>query len=535
MERRQILAWCVVFGGLVLASRLPLAPGQLFSFDDVNFAYAIGDFDPRVSRPQPPGYPIFVLESRILYWLRFRRPESNLLALSLAASTAAVVALAWLGNRMLGGDAGLCAAWLLLFHHSFWYSGLTSAVRPHLAVISVVVAALCWRAWCGEKRAMYWGAAALGLGAGIRPELGPLLLPLWAVAAWRARAAWVERVKAVALMAGSVLVWLLPTMFESGGPRSYVQTCAEYLADQSALTSGLFGADDVRWQVTITWLMVWSLSGLLWALPTGLLSWQRTDGWGLGWGPVVFLGLWFTPLFVFAMLVHVADAGQVLGILPVVCLVGGHFVSRAARRLDGWLGREHALVAMLLPGLALSAVILFRTGWYHEGPPATGWRTVAHQIWKHVNSGLSLTSLTHILGIAWVDDKALGELGWLAQERPGQTVVLWERGRTSSRKAAYYFQSLPVVVLSPKTIRETETLAARFMRGPRTERMVEGPAPLRVPLPAGARLVWLVDPKTDFFVELQQTFALREADPLYYNDLPAESGEQRVGKYVFTW
>ena len=62
MERRQILAWCVVFGGLVLASRLPLAPGQLFSFDDVNFAYAIGDFDPRVSRPQPPGYPIFVLE-----------------------------------------------------------------------------------------------------------------------------------------------------------------------------------------------------------------------------------------------------------------------------------------------------------------------------------------------------------------------------------------------------------------------------------------------------------------------------------------
>ena len=535
MERRQILGWCVVFGGLVLASRLPLAPGQLFSFDDVNFAYAIGDFDPLLSRPQPPGYPIFVLESRILFWLRFRRPESNLLALSLLASTAAVVALAWLGNRMLGGDAGSCAAWLLLFHHSFWYGGLTSAVRPHLAAVSVVVAALCWRAWCGDKRAMYWGAAALGLGAGIRPELGPLLLPLWALAAWRARADWTERLRAVGLLAGTVAVWLVPTMYVSGGPRHYVRFCAQYLADQAVLTSGLFGADDIRWQVTIIWLVVWSLSGLLWALPTGVLAWKQADAWGLGWGPVVFLVLWFTPLFVFAVLVHMADAGQVLGIVPVVCLVEGHFVSRAARKLAGWLGKEHSVVAMLLPGLALSALIFFRTGWYHDGPPVTGWRTVWHQVWKHVNSGLYLTSLSHVLGIAWVDDKALGELGWLVQERPGQTVVLWERGRTSSRKAAYYFQSLPVVVLSPKTIRETGTLTARFMRGPRTERMVEGPAPLRVPLPAGTRLVWLVDPKTDFFAELKQGFALREADPLYYNDLPPESGEQRAGKYVFTW
>ena len=161
-----------------MASRLPLAPGQLFSFDDVNLAYAMGEFDPRLSMPQPPGYPLFVLESRILSWLRFKRPESNLLALALLSSTAAVVGLAWFGNRLLGSDAGLCGAWLLLFHHSLWYSGLTSALRPHLAVVSVVVAAACWRAWQGERRWLYGSAVALGLGAGIRPELGPLLLPL---------------------------------------------------------------------------------------------------------------------------------------------------------------------------------------------------------------------------------------------------------------------------------------------------------------------------------------------------------------------
>jgi len=47
--------WLTVlfFAVLILATRLPLAPGQLFTFDDVNLAYSIGHFDIRMSQPQP--------------------------------------------------------------------------------------------------------------------------------------------------------------------------------------------------------------------------------------------------------------------------------------------------------------------------------------------------------------------------------------------------------------------------------------------------------------------------------------------------
>jgi hypothetical protein len=540
MRRKQVLALCVVFGGLVLASRLPLAPGQLFSHDDVNFAYAIGDFDPRLSQPQPPGYPLFVLESRILYWLRFRRPESNLLALAMLSSIASVVALAWFGSQMFGdrvfgGDAGLCAAWLLVFHHSFWYAGLTSAVRPHLAVVSVVVAATCWQAWSGERRGLYRSAAALGLGAGIRPELGPLLLPLWVTSALRARATWLDRAKALGLLTASVLVWLAPTVQQSGGPRSYLQICRDYLADQAVLTSGLFGAEGARWQTTVTWLFVWTLSGVLACVPAAVLAWRPSGGFGLTWSQAAFLWLWGAPSFVFAALVHIADPGQGLGILPVVCLLGGWWISRAASRVDGWLARTHAVVLLLIPALFLNALVFFRPGWYYRGPAAEGWRKTAHRIWEDVHSGMAFSSLHHIRGIAWVDDAALEELRRLKREWPGDTVVVWERGRTSSRKAGYYFQDLRVIVLSPKTIRTTATLAARYMRGPRVERLLQGPAPLVVPVPAGARLVWLVDPKTPFFADLKQSFPLQDADPLYYTDLPSGGAEQQVGSYLFTW
>ena len=87
-----------------------MSPGQLLTFDDVNLAYSIGHFDVRVSQPQPPGYPRFVLEMRLLQWLHIRRAEHILLTLGVAASIAALALLMRLGNLMFGGEAGFYAA-----------------------------------------------------------------------------------------------------------------------------------------------------------------------------------------------------------------------------------------------------------------------------------------------------------------------------------------------------------------------------------------------------------------------------------------
>jgi hypothetical protein len=136
--------WFVIllFGLLIFATRWSLAPGQLFTFDDVNLAYSIGHFDVRISQPHPPGYPLFVLEMRMLSWLHFRRAESILLALSLLGSMAALMLVCYCGNRMLGPDSGFWAAWILVLHPVFWHAGVTSALE-RLA-----------RAGCGGRRAL---------------------------------------------------------------------------------------------------------------------------------------------------------------------------------------------------------------------------------------------------------------------------------------------------------------------------------------------------------------------------------------------
>lgn len=176
-----------LFPVLVLVARYPHAPGH---------------FDVRISQPQPPGYPLFVLEMRVLHWLHFRRAESILLVLALAGSIATLGLPLHAGRRIFGGLCGFLAACLLVFHPVFWHSGITSALRVQLAATSLLVAAACWPAWIGDGPWVPRSAVLLGICAGIRPEIGIVLFPLWAACALRAAISWRQRASALGAMTG---------------------------------------------------------------------------------------------------------------------------------------------------------------------------------------------------------------------------------------------------------------------------------------------------------------------------------------------
>jgi hypothetical protein len=577
-----------LFGLLVLASRYPQAPGQLFTFDDVNLALSVGHFDVRISQPQPPGYPVFVLEMRVLHWLRFRRVESILLFLALAASIAALVLLSEFGRRFFGGLAGFFAACLLVFHPVFWHAGIASALRVQLAVISVLVAWACWRAWNGERKWALYSAIVLGISAGVRPEIGPLLFPLWAVCAWRAGISGREWLRALAAMTAAVLLWLLPAMFASGGPASYVKANLNYIADQASVSSGLFGAVPVKWHTTFWRLIAWTCCGLLsWTLPA-VLAWKRKEGWAAGRDKLAFLGLWLLPPFLFAILVHVEDPGQSLAMAPPIALFGGHLFNRA---LDNWSARvsRWETVTLVLAGVVIYWLIEFRDtttvviwvpvialaaggllklarvpnagylprlagaaflltplvivqfslfdndGWYYKGNSPSGLPAYGERVLEDLNSGLALTSLSHIKNTLAVDDHSLRQAIRLAAERPGRTVVVWERGLVSWRKACYYMRQTPVVVLERRQLRSGTPPVISIWKGASLDLRLEDPAPLSVTLPAGGRIVWLLDPRTGFYSLARANFPLNAAGPIWYTDLPTLSGSKILGEYRLTW
>src|SRR5207249_6700255 len=151
----------------------------------------------------------------------FGNAERTFVVVSLAVSAAACYVAFALAGRMFSRWAGAAAAFLLLVNPVFWHASLDGPLRSHLALFSLLTASCCWRCWNGEKRFAYWGAVALGVGSGFRPDLIAFLSPLWFVSTWVGTKSWRSVYRACVLLAASVGLWVVTLVVAIGGGRRF--------------------------------------------------------------------------------------------------------------------------------------------------------------------------------------------------------------------------------------------------------------------------------------------------------------------------
>lgn len=522
-RKQQILA-AVLALVIIAATRTPLFENQLFSYDDVNLIYAKDELDVRRSQPHPPGYPLFVMQMRLVELARVKRPESNLQVLSILGSAAGVFALVAGFARVVGVRAAWISGLLLALHPVFWYAGLTSALRVQLALWSVVIAACCWRA--KEEASGKWAriaSIAFAVGSGVRPELGLVLGPLWLYSTFRH---W--RVALPVTCAG-IGAWLIPLLISSGGPVAYVRVTLTYLDDQASLTSGLFGATGTEWQRAVIWMLTWCLMGaaaLALPLAMGAASAAR---------PLLrFVGLWTLPGLLFGATVHVADPGQTLAIVPAVCLLCGVVTAAAVdplARLDWrapvaflifaapfaasqlklahpreiivgvilcaagagallrlparWLpSTAMALSAGVLPALLVYAHVFFFDGWYWKGG-----------ILDDIHSALSYTSYHQFRKTIHTDHVAIDAVR-KALNHTIPSIVVWERSGVSARKLAYYLPATPIFVYERKWLRADSAAVRTDVLGNRVLGRVEGPSAWTIETRPGTRTIAVLHPES---------------------------------------
>src|SRR6266705_3559852 len=256
MEERedQKVFWIVILV-LLLLTRIP-AMATYLSIDNVNLAFSLERFDPRVHQPQPPGYPFFVGFAHIVNVL-FRDPERTFTFISVLVSGLSLIMAFQLGNRMFSWWAGIAGAFLLVVNPVFWHSGLDGPLRPNLALFSLLTAYCCWRCWNGEKQFAFWGAAALGIGSGFRPDLLAFLFPLWLLSSWVGTKSWRAVLQAFAVLAGIVLVWMGALVIAMGGPQTFLKIMLNYAVDQSP-ESVVFGSSAFAWLRQLNRLIIWN-------------------------------------------------------------------------------------------------------------------------------------------------------------------------------------------------------------------------------------------------------------------------------------
>ena len=486
----HVLAIAVL--AILALTRIPIAPKYLYYFDSVNFALALDEFNPGKHQPQPPGYPMFVALMRLVH---FAVPSAeNVLVISgLLAATAATVLLWRLTADMFGRRAAILAVALFVFNPALWLGGITNQVRTSLALCSTGVALLAWRALRRPLNDAGINATfvAAGLGAGFRPALGFLLIPLLLFVWWRESRS-VARLIGYALIAAlATTPWVTAAVIAVGGLREWFTLMWQYSDQQFSGTSALFGAPvKSAWNMTAQ-AVVWNGLGSIawiWAAPFVRTRWNenvtRTHSW--------FLLVWFAPIFLFAAFVHIGDPDQALGSIPVLCIVGG-------RTLDLWLQQVRSIrvAATAIIAASVNAALFFY-------PPG---RLASAASYKAVRS---------------VDRQTQAVFAAIRHLKANSPASIVEyRGVVTWRHLSYYFPEDPVLYLATNPGEFSWILLRRS-----TVETKQPPAFL-----PGPRRIILIAPSENRSEMLAQGW--KEYGPTFYRDVrPSE--QIVIGPYRLT-
>ncbi len=216
MFSRRILD-CSILISAVALTRYFFRSHYLYDLDSVNFALAIGRFDPTVHQPHPPGYFLYVCLGRLLNVL-FHDPNAALVAISIIASCGAAAMIYLLGDEWFGREAGRFAGALFLFSPLAWFHGIVALTYIVEAFFSALIGYICWRIYQGSTRWIMPGALVLGISAGVRPSSLLFLGPLFLFSLRKAPGS--KAFAGIAVLLGTLLAWFVPMIYASG-PRAY--------------------------------------------------------------------------------------------------------------------------------------------------------------------------------------------------------------------------------------------------------------------------------------------------------------------------
>ena len=475
---------------VTLLSRWPYRARMLYNWDAVQFALALHEFDIAKHQPHPPGYLLYVALGRLLN-ASLADPTLAYVALAMLFSAGSTFVLYWLARRIYDRATAVIAASLLAVSPLFWFYGSVGLTYAGEAFAASLVAWFAYRALSGHVPSLYWGALALGLTGGMRQSVLVLLLPLWLGSALIGVPSRRRQLIAGGILLASVLAWLLPMLWLTGGPAAYLGASTQLYGSVLLPTSVLGGSLEIT-LAQVRYLLESTLVGLG---PLGLVAlilpaYSRRVGCHR---PEWFLLGWMVPPIIFYMLIHFGQAGYVLTFLPALVILLSRVlawaVAAGSERLRRPNWRWALTTATLLP------LVLINTGFFVSARPmprefdkraGDSWvwraRDEFHD-WIMSRTAAALREHEAVIRTYVETIRAVYD--------PGDTALVTELGNPRSypwlRHAMFYMPEYPIYQV------QVGAMPLGFYAPQSAATMILTPG-AHITLPAGIRqLVWFVD------------------------------------------
>lgn len=485
------LGLALLLAGLTTLSRVPFRARLLPSWDAIQFALALREYDVVKHQPHPPGYILYVVLARGLDAL-LGDPTAALTWLAVAASGITVFLVYRLAWMLYDRPTAVVAAVGLAASPLFWYYGLLGLPYATEAALVTAVAALTWPVRAGRASFAGWSALALALGGGLRQSLLVLLCPLWLGIVWAGLRRWRPVLSGLAVIAAVSAAWFVPMVLLTGGLGRYVGAALE-LFDSTVRATTLAG----EWRINAVGLAEALVLGLGLLLPA--LAWRVARGvarprpWGArAW----FFAAWIVPPLVVYIAVHFGQPGYLLAVLPALHilaargLVGAGGRLAAAWRRPAWRG---ALVASALAGITLAHTAFFALSGPIDVRDVLAARPETHSLAMALRGRYRFRLWPHTAGGLREQEQVIAAYveGIRRGFDPAETLLVTELGNPRSypwfRHVMYYLPEYATYHLrlggySPGYLSSRQAEAMATLRG----------SEILLP-PHARRLVWVVD------------------------------------------
>jgi hypothetical protein len=314
-------ALIVVFALAFLTLHLPYLPKSLEDLDSINFALGVRQFDVAHHQPHPPGYPVYIALAKVVH--AAVPDEARALGLlSVVAGGLGVLAMAALCVRLTRGSGWWVPVALALTSPLYWFT----AARP-LSDMPGFAAALAVQALtlgATTRPALCAAAFCAGLATGIRSQVAWLTVPLLiarglgtgglrtddrspAPELWRGANNLVPSPQSLAPTAAFVtgaLVWAIPLVILTGGPRGYWHALFDQGAEDLGNIQMLWtrhGARDVADALYYAFVAPWATWPVA-AVVLVLVALGTVWLWRHQRRPLLTLAIAFGPYLVFDLL-----------------------------------------------------------------------------------------------------------------------------------------------------------------------------------------------------------------------------------------
>ncbi|HOP48285.1 MAG TPA: DUF2723 domain-containing protein [Desulfobacteraceae bacterium] len=355
------IAYPAIFFIVTILTRLPFTSRLLYHWDSVQFALGLEDYDITVHQPHPPGYFLYVMLGRLVYFF-IRDANYALIIINIFFSGFTVVTIYFLGKEIFGKKAGVFAAVIAITSPNLWFHGEVALTYIVESFFSSLIALLCWRILRGRHGYLWLSVIALGISGGIRQNTMVFLLPLWLYSVKKLPIR--KFILSIGLLGIVCLLWFVPMIWMTGGWNTYISALRElwqFHAGRASVFEQGYAAFILFSSILVRFIAYSIGAGVFTLVMAAYLLIRHKNTGIMDRSTAFFFLLWIMPSVLFFLLIFIepSNPGYVLIFIPALILLIPASVIHVSNDLNLLTAKDFSYVISMVIIITNIAVFCF--------------------------------------------------------------------------------------------------------------------------------------------------------------------------------